>query len=119
VNVFGYEAEIYRLRISKNTYKPGRGEPINLLLISNEEKQHYCVIMNMSRLLASQTSKTDHAREFCMRCLNGFPSTESLDKHIDYCKEHEAVKRQFPGAGSKQSKLSNKNIIFYEGTYCS
>ena len=63
----------------------------------------------MSRLLASQTSKTDHAREFCLRCLNGFPFKGSLDKHIDYCKEHEAVKRQFPGASSKQSKLSYKN----------
>jgi len=96
VNVFGYEAEIYQLRISKNTYKPGRDEPVNLLLISKEEKQHYCVIRNISRLLASQASKTDHEREFCLRCLNGFPSKELLDKHIDYCKDHEAVKRQFP-----------------------
>jgi len=109
VNVFGYEAGIYPRRISKYTYKTGRGEPVNLLLIANEEKQHYCVIKNMSRLLASQTSKTDHAREFCLRCLNSFPFKESLDKHIDYCKEYEAVKRQFPGADSKQSKLSHKN----------
>jgi len=28
---------------------------------------------------------------------------------MDYCKEHETVKRQFPEAGSKQSKLSYKN----------
>ena len=111
VNAFGYEAEIYPLRISINIYKPGRGEPVNLLLISNEEKQHYCVIKNMSRLLASQTSKTDQEREFCLRCLNGFPSKEPLEKHIDYCKDHEAVKRQFPEAGSKQSKLSYKTII--------
>ena len=106
MNVFGYEAEIYPLRISKNTYQPGRGEPVNLLLISNEEKQHYCVIKNMSRLLASQTNKAKDKRHFCLRCLNDFPSKESLDKHIDYCNDHEAVKRQFPGAGSK---LSYKN----------
>jgi len=109
VNVFGYEAEIYPLRISKNACKPGRGEPVNLLLISNAEKQHYCVIKNRSRLFATQTSKTDHTREFCLRCLNGFPSKESLDKHMDYCKEQETVKRQFPEAGSKQSKLYYKN----------
>jgi len=72
VNVLGYEAEIYPLRISKNTYKPGGGETVNVPLISNEEK-HYCVIKNMSRLLASQTSKTDHMREFCLRCLKRFP----------------------------------------------
>ena len=111
VNAFGYEAEIYPLRISINTNIPGRGERVNLLLISNEEKQHHCVIKNMSRLPASQISKTNDKRYFCLRCLNGFPSKESLDKHIDYCKEHEAVKRQFTGAGSKQSKLSHKPII--------
>jgi len=42
VNVFGYEVEIYPRRISIKTYKPGRGELVNPLLISNEEKQHYC-----------------------------------------------------------------------------
>jgi len=63
----------------------------------------------MSRLLASQTSKTNDKRYFCLRYLNGFPSKESLDKHIDYCKDHEAVKRQFPEAGTKQSKLYYKN----------
>jgi len=36
-----------------------------LVKFTNEEKQHYCAIKNMSSLLASQTSKTDHAREFC------------------------------------------------------
>ena len=77
---FGYEAGIYPLRISKYTYKPGRGEPVNLRLISNEEKQQYCVIKNMSRLLASQTSKTKDKRHLCLRYLNCFPFKESLDK---------------------------------------
>ena len=57
-------------------------------------------------MLAYQTNKAKDKRHFCLRCLNDFPSKESLDKHIDYCNDHEAVKRQFPGAGSK---LSYKN----------
>jgi len=111
VNVFGYEAEIYPLRISKNTYKPGRGEPVNLLLITNEEKQHYCVIKNMSRLLASQTSKTKDKRYLCLRCLNSFPFKESLDKHIDYCKKHEAVKRHFQELARSSRSYPIKTII--------
>ena len=40
VNVFGYENLVYPLRISKHNYQ--RESTINLLLISNNTKQHYC-----------------------------------------------------------------------------
>ena len=40
VNVFGYEKLIYPLRISKHNYK--RESTVNLLLISDDTKQHYC-----------------------------------------------------------------------------
>ena len=63
VNVFGYDrigykAKVYPLRIlriSKN--KCSTCTHINLLLISNGEKKHYCLINDMSRLLSSQKSK--------------------------------------------------------------
>jgi hypothetical protein len=75
VNVFGYEKnEVYPLRISE--YK--RENKIRTLLISDGTKQHYCLIKNISRLLSSQTSKHEHERHYCDRCLNGFPSEEPL-----------------------------------------
>ena len=40
VNVFGYEKLVYPLRISKHNYK--RESTVNLLLISDDTKQHYC-----------------------------------------------------------------------------
>ena len=40
VNVFGYEQAVYPLRISKHNYK--RESTVNLLLISDDTKQHYC-----------------------------------------------------------------------------
>ena len=53
INVFGVEKEeVYPLRLSKIKFKP-----INLLLISDSETKHYCLIKNMSRLLSSQISK--------------------------------------------------------------
>ena len=46
VNVFGYEEEVYPLRLSKHEHR----HVVNLILISQGEMQHYCFIKNMSRL---------------------------------------------------------------------
>ena len=40
VNVFGYEKLVYRHIISEHNYK--RESTVNLLLISDDTKQHYC-----------------------------------------------------------------------------
>ena len=52
INVFGYEREIYLLRISEEN----RMYKINLLLIEKDGKKHYCLIKNMNRLLSMQVS---------------------------------------------------------------
>ena len=96
INVFGHEESVCPLRVSKCE---GR-EVVNLLLISDDEKRHYCLIKSMSRLLSSQTSKRNGVQYYCMRCLNPFHSQESLDKHLEYCSAHEAVKTEMPGEGT-------------------
>ena len=45
---------------------------VDLLLISVDERQHYCVIKSNSRLLSMQTSKHKGKKWFCDYCLNGF-----------------------------------------------
>ena len=55
INVFGYEQEVYPLRISKRV----NDKTVNLLLISERENQHYCWIKNMSRLLTSQSANVE------------------------------------------------------------
>ena len=55
INVFGFDKTIYPLRISKTK----RTQIVNLLLISNGEKQHYCLIKSLSRLLSSQLTNHD------------------------------------------------------------
>ena len=91
INVFGYEKVVYPLRISKK-----KDQVINLLLIADEETNHYCWIKNMSRLLSSDVSKHHGKRHFCYRCLNSFHSEKSLDKHKEYCHNNEAVKIEMP-----------------------
>ena len=72
VNVFGYEKLVYPLRISKHNYK--RESTINLLLISDDTKQPYCWIKDISKLLSLQISKHGHVRHVCFRSLNTFNS---------------------------------------------
>ena len=103
INVFGYEDCVYPLRVSKVVDKTA----INLLLISDDEKQHYCLIENMSRLLSSQTGNQQHTSHYCMKCLNPFHSQEALSKHIDYCYSNEAVKVDMP---DEETTISFKNI---------
>ena len=91
INVFGYERVVYPLRISKK-----KDQVINLLLIANEETNHFCWIKNMSRLLSSGINNHQHKRYFCYRCLNSFKSEKSLDKHKEYCHNNEAVKIEMP-----------------------
>ena len=103
INVFGYKDCIYPLRVSKVVDKTA----INFLLISDDEKQHYCLINNMSRLLSSQTSNQQHISYYCMKCLNPFKTKEALSKHIDYCYSNEAVKVDMP---EEETTISFKNI---------
>ena len=60
VNVFGYENLVYPLRIRKHSYK--HECTVNLLLISDDTKQHYFWIKDIGKLLSLQTSKHGHVR---------------------------------------------------------
>jgi len=97
VNVFGYEkGYVCPLRISSKQ----RERVVDLLLISDDEKQHYCLIKSLSRLLASQVSKTKWKRYFCMRCLNSYTREDKLEHHQEYCNNHEAVRIVLPEPGT-------------------
>ena len=98
ITVFGYEDKsVYVLRNSENT---NREHNVILLLIKEEGVNHYCLVKNLSRLLSSQVSKHDGKKYFCMRCLNPFNNQKALDKHEEYCSNHEAVKIIMPKKGT-------------------
>ena len=80
---------------------------IDLLFITNEEKQHYCWIKNFSRLLSAQVSKHNGAVYFCKRCLNHFSTPEKLNEHIEVCKENSACIIEVPKQGET---ISFKNF---------
>ena len=109
---------VYPLRISKHNYK--RECTVNLLLISDDTKQHYCWIKVICKLLYLQTSKHNHVRHVCFRCLNTFNSKESLAYHHWYCKSYEAIEIELPEEESNISfKYHNRSLrvpfIVYAG----
>ena len=102
VNIFGYETNIYPLRISATAGL--NSTTINLLLISDDKTQHYCIIANMSRLLYRQTTHNHQTVHYCFRCLNGFKTHEVLAKHDEYCRTHEPVRVELK---DKEVKFKN------------
>ena len=69
-------------------------------MISDGVKSHYCCIRNFNRLLASKTEKSHHSMHYCRRCLIGYRSINSLNKHTEYCSQHNAQKIELPEPGT-------------------
>ena len=104
VNVFAYQKVVYPHRISEHNYN--RESTVNILLISDDTKQHYCLIKDICKLLSLQTSKHGQVQVVCFRCLNTFNSEKLLASHHEYCKSHEGIKIELT---EKESKMSFKN----------
>ena len=81
INVFGYDKDVHTLRLNKTDPQ----NAIDLLLITKEERQHYCWIKSFSKLVGSQVTKNEHKIYFCKRCLNHFYSPERLNNHLPKC----------------------------------
>ena len=105
IMVLGYEGKVvYPLWVSDNTE---RKHEINPILIEEDGVKHYCLVKSLSCLLSSQVSNHIEKHHFCRRCLNSFWTRKSLDKHLEYCNKHEAVKIQMPKEGTILKSLQN------------
>ena len=81
VNVFGYEdKQFYPIFISKQHNK----DVLNLLLITEGEKQHYVLVKDFNRMMYNKTNH-QHRKNFCMHCLQCFSTEEILTKHNENC----------------------------------
>ena len=100
ITVLGFNEndKVYPLRSSEYIYN--RKHNIILLLIERDGVKHYCLVKNPSRLLSKQISVHKGGTHICFRCLNPFWSHKSLEKHWEYCKNHEAVKINMPEKGT-------------------
>ena len=110
ISVLGYNKDerVYPLKVSKYT---GCKHDIVLLLIKDGEKSHYCLVKDMSALLASQINNHKGTRHICLNCFNGFNAPDTLNKHKEYCYNNECVKLLIPQAGTF---LRFKNFLHSE-----
>ena len=119
ISVLGYNKEdrVFPLRISKYT---GCDYDIVLLLLKEaekgengeiKEKTHYTLVKNKSALIASQINSHEHKRHLCLNCFNSFNTSESLNKHKEYCYENESIKTNMP---SPNTYLRFKNFLYSE-----
>ena len=116
ISVVGYNKDerVYPLKVSKYT---GCEHDITLLLLKEEENgekkenSHYCLVKNMSALIASQINNHKGTCNICLNCFNGFSTKEALNKHKEYCYNNECVKLSMPPAGTF---LRFKNFLHSE-----
>ena len=95
---FNEKDKVHALRVSDYVYI--RKHNIILLLIERDGVKHYCLVKNPSRLLSKQILAHKEGTHICFRCLNPFWSHKSLEKHWEYCRNHEAVKINMPEKGT-------------------
>ena len=110
ITILGYNKDerVYPLKISKYT---GCKNDIVLLLLKDGENSHYCLVKNISALLASQINNHKGTRNICLNCFNGFNTPEALNKHKEYCYNNECVKILMP---PPDTYLRFKNFLHSE-----
>ncbi len=86
----------------------GRKFHVNLLLLAQEEKRHYLLIRNLSRLVAHRSDHKD-AVHVCPYCLHCFYTEECLQRHIPECSVHGLQRLKYPD--DEHNKLKFKNYI--------
>ena len=105
INVFSINEnnKIYPLRLNEKDCQ----KTIDLFLFSKDEKQHYSLIKNFSRLVRSQiTSDTTRKIQICKKCLTHFTKQDLFEKHLLYCRQNETVAVKMP---TKNSILNFQN----------
>jgi len=85
----------------KSNYKSKEKEILNLLLVEDGDKNHLCLIKNISRLTNHlNTTNTNNKTYYCENC-NNFSSCrlEALEKHLTICEKNEQSFIKLPTKG--------------------
>ena len=106
INVFSYDGVngVIPQRISRNIRN--QEHHVNLLLLTEVDKRHYCLIRNFSRLMGQRTKKNGK-QYYCYNCLHGYSRQDLHDQHFQRCIKHKAQRAVYP---KQDEKLKFKNI---------
>ena len=88
---------------------------IDLFLRSKDERSHYYLIKNFSRLTRSQiTSHSSSRLHICKKCLTHFTKPDLFKKHSRYCSQNETVAVKMP---RNRVIKQNKSLLTRKGVY--
>ena len=90
INVFGYGNKIIFPIYVSNQRDITNTSVVELLLISDVERKHYCFKKHFNRLIALRAEKSHNSMHYCKRCLISYRRIEALNKHNKYCSQHAA-----------------------------
>ena len=118
INLYGWENETNEVSILRISKEKQNKTYVDLLLINDENRKHYCLIKNLSRLDSKQFNKHGHKTHTCHYCLNYFTNEKTLKEHLEYCVKHDCVKTIFPKKGEKlkfknYEKMHNVPFVIY------
>lgn len=101
INLFGYKKqEPYPILVSKEKNE----NSMNLLLITDDKKQHYVLIKDFNKFMYDQT-KHKERKHFCMYCLTCSSSERVLNDHTENCMELNGIQGiRMPEEGKNNSK---------------
>ena len=104
INLFGYEEkELFPVYITERK----KEQHVNLLLILNNDTTHYCLVRNLSRLLASPTKYK--CKKFFCDCLHGFTRQDLPEQHEPHCRKNGLEKIRKPS--------DNNDILYFKDTH--
>ncbi|XP_072389408.1 uncharacterized protein [Diabrotica undecimpunctata] len=118
VNVYGLESNFVTNKRQYEIVGPlyftsnRHATHVNLLLITNDTQSHYCLILDMSRLVRSQKTKNHRKEYLCDGCLQFFVSEENLNNHQKSDGSH--IYTKLPTTQPKINKLGEigpENIL--------
>ena len=75
---------------------------MNLPYITADEKSHYVLVKDLSRLVSRQYNNDNNKKYFCQYCLHGCTSEELLKNHWERCKLFGVQRIKLPEAGNKK-----------------
>ena len=106
INVFSLDDNnnIYPLRLNEKDCV----KTIDLFLFSKDNKQHYSLIKNFTRLVRSQITKDKRKIFICKKCLSHYTTKDLFEKHKFYCGQNETVVVKMP---TKNNILKFKNYF--------
>ena len=126
ISVYGYqegkedqEGFVYPLKVSKEVNE----RRVNLLLIADDDANHYCFIKDFGKLVGSQYSSCVHKTYFCRFCLHGFSRAQDrshrrtdkemktrLEEHEERCFAFAAQRTESPDDPIPKSENIQKQV---------